>query len=1530
MSYYHPRTGEGATLSKEYLHDLSDTALEVRKKLNEIKDAPVLPADVKNLHDLLFKVILDEKISVNRILECRSDKTARDLSPQLFEGMWIIAFSLGLIPGFPIDRIQIYTGKITEDITPIKRAQTLEYLKSRSIATSSREGASDLTLSMGGGSAEDPATFYFCSSKFYEREVKKSVDDYDISQIFIATEERFKDQTFKILLLVRDKGVVTGKLDRAYRRYLARHVNKDTDIFGREDLEAAFIRLREQVGMIKETEAFIQTSYFGEKPPRPFLSLRFHQELIVEKSIQMYLKDKEAHDTLLWGVVPRGGKTYMCGGFIRDVSAKVVFIVAGAYSETKTQFVDEMFLTEPSGFQDFVDYTVVDVKNQDFVYDESKKYIFFISIELLRNYAVESSNARERIIINLLKDETIVPDIVFFDEIHKGGTTQLADDAMELISKHAFKIFMTATYTKPFIKEEYKITESQLITWDYEDIQKAKTMESAETVVYFEQRYGDALCKNVLAKQLARGNTTKVIAEQYQKFPDIMFLTTSFSDTYKESIKLQVDKDDTVGFSMAALFHTRPQKPTAGESDILTMYKQFINVSKIGLFLNYLGPANTQLENVGDEKITTIPGRNEHITDRISRTSERLGDRLAGMHGDEFKPHSQLWFLPQPTSGSATMGAGDDGPLLLIMKCLASAIMIHPWFQKRFAVLIVSSSTRDDKILTPEGSFVATTNGGVNTKATVSRYEKEAYKLGKGLIILAGRMLTLGVSLPCVNVVCLFDDSKSSDATYQKMFRALTESDGKKVGYVVDMNPVRTLKVLYDYTVMSVHNKKVVRDSENPVTILTNLYLVDEDQLFTIGTDGKRLNTTDTLHAHIEQQLRESRKMYKTIFQDVETQIKSVDLKEEFASLMDSLKRTKTSKLGIPDELGEEPGGGSGIERVKESATEKKSKKETGSSSEEDKMRSLQQIPQTAVTLLAFLSTSLTISEAIKYYESNTDDIQNVIYNTIMDRGLVDEKTSKETVKTVTLSALRKVETKILIPYSQMRERVTEASDDQKEVLEFILENLTPKKEQVAARGEVFTPLKLVEEMLDKLPADVWTHPEYRWLDPSNGIGNFPVVAFTKLFGGLAAAIPDEDARKRHIVENMLFMIEIDKTNIQLSKKLLHKMCGNSECKINLLEHDFLTLTADAMKTAFGFSDFHVAMGNPPYNPPKTETGSSGNSIWQNFVLKLNSLLIRGGYLCLVHPPGWKKPTEELFDSKKFTSGVYTKQVRVGQVWQVLKAQGAFTYIYTNDNKSKTLEYLKHFPSVDYYVYKKGAEASVSCSAKNIFLGNSFESENVVLDYTASYIPNLITKETIEIISLMTKKEGEKAAFRTGVDPRSFPNKDKGDIKYIYDSSAKGINYSFYKTRNANVDISKVILNENGGIDGYTCKFVDSSESLGVLHHTLMYTTDAASGRRVEVLFNSDIVKFMFLITQYSSGKMTTNERFVANSITIPPVDVTDYYEFFGLTPQHKSFIETTLALYNTFKAPKKKTEKKHSTPKRKPRSLSDTRKKKK
>jgi hypothetical protein len=45
-----------------------------------------------------------------------------------------------------------------------------------------------------------------------------------------------------------------------------------------------------------------------------------------------------------------------------------------------------------------------------------------------------------------------------------------------------------------------------------------------------------------------------------------------------------------------------------------------------------------------------------------------------------------------------------------------------------------------------------------------------------GLILLAGNQLTLGITLPLVDVVFLFNDFVSSDKIIQMMYRCMTES----------------------------------------------------------------------------------------------------------------------------------------------------------------------------------------------------------------------------------------------------------------------------------------------------------------------------------------------------------------------------------------------------------------------------------------------------------------------------------------------------------------------------------------------------------------------------------------------------------------------------------------------------------------------------------------------------------------------------------------------------------------------------------
>ena len=56
------------------------------------------------------------------------------------------------------------------------------------------------------------------------------------------------------------------------------------------------------------------------------------------------------------------------------------------------------------------------------------------------------------------------------------------------------------------------------------------------------------------------------------------------------------------------------------------------------------------------------------------------------------------------------------------------------------------------------------------------------------MILLAGNMLTLGITLNMCDVVALMNNNFSSDKVLQQMYRCMTEGSQKKFGFVVDLN----------------------------------------------------------------------------------------------------------------------------------------------------------------------------------------------------------------------------------------------------------------------------------------------------------------------------------------------------------------------------------------------------------------------------------------------------------------------------------------------------------------------------------------------------------------------------------------------------------------------------------------------------------------------------------------------------------------------------------------------------------------------
>jgi len=204
--------------------------------------------------------------------------------------------------------------------------------------------------------------------------------------------------------------------------------------------------------------------------------------------------------------------------------------------------------------------------------------------------------------------------------------------------------------------------------------------------------------------------------------------------------------------------------------------------------------------------------------------------------------------------------------------------------------------------------------------------------------------------------------------------------------------------------------------------------------------------------------------------------------------------------------------------------------------------------------------------------------------------------------------------------------------DNPKELLELIDSCLKPKQEEKKKYGEVFTPFKLINEMLDKLPKKVWKNKNYKWFDPANGMGNFPIAIYLRLMKGLKEKIPNDKERKKHILENMLYMSELNKKNVYVCKQIFNI---NDEYKLNLYNGDSLELDT---RKEWGIDKFDVLVGNPPYNKGgiKSHTGKylgeKNETIWPKFVEYSINHLNDNGFLVFINPLSWLKKSHNLHD----------------------------------------------------------------------------------------------------------------------------------------------------------------------------------------------------------------------------------------------------------------------------------------------------------
>jgi len=126
-------------------------------------------------------------------------------------------------------------------------------------------------------------------------------------------------------------------------------------------------------------------------------------------------------------------------------------------------------------------------------------------------------------------------------------------------------------------------------------------------------------------------------------------------------------------------------------------------------------------------------------------------------------------------------------------------------------------------------------------------------------------------------------------------------------------------------------------------------------------------------------------------------------------------------------------------------------------------------------------------------------------------------------------------------------------------------------------------------------------------------MGNYPIVIYLRLMEGLKNEIPNDKKRKKHILENMIYMSEKNKKNCYITKQIFDI---NNEFKLNLYEGDSLSLN---IKKDFGIDNFDVIIGNPPYNEKSNKRGELP-PIYDKFI---EYYVNKCTYLIFIVPSRW-------------------------------------------------------------------------------------------------------------------------------------------------------------------------------------------------------------------------------------------------------------------------------------------------------------------
>jgi hypothetical protein len=769
-----------------------------------------------------------------------------------------------------------------------------------------------------------------------------------------------------------------------------------------------------------------------------------------------------------------------------------------------------------------------------------------INIEMSENNIFIMSKQLLQKYINektILTIKNLKLDIIVFDENHFSGTTNLSKQILESYSSmNTIKLYLTATYNKPL--SEWNILQECQMYWDIEDEQICKSiLIDNNNIDKLKEKHGHEYIDNTIQHYANLGYSINDIFKAYQSMPDLHLITNMFDSQRYEIIKDNI-MGSNYGFSFDVLFS-------------LNKKKEFNYKNEISLILRYIS---------GSEKEQDYKTGDESIFRRINNICSR-------------KPFTQIWFLPSNNINEISKN----------LKLLMSQDKIL----KNYNVLCINRKNTD---------LAHDIKQEIIKQEIITESENKL-----GLILLTGNMLSLGITINSCDIVILLNNTLSSDKIMQQMFRSMTEGINKKMGFVVDLNISRVLHTCINY---SIYKNNTNIEDKIKYLIENHLINIDIDMM-----EHKKINSDGIIKKLLDIWKGDPINSFKTLLRNLDNDYIIFDnptqrlLNESFSNTIKDKIDSTIELKDENDELQELP---SGKETKKDNDNEDITKEKKEESKEEIKISFTKDVLPYIIPLTCIL----TIQNKNKDFITMLNDIKH--NKELLE--IFDDQCLIWFSKGGLIEIIRDIVNKYFDKHSntynisiQFKMSIQSLIDNPIKLLELISDCLKPKIIEKNKFGEVFTPMNFINDKMlsdiekyymEKYNENIYIQENLTWYDPATGMGNFSLAIYYKLMEGLKNKIPNEEERKKHIIEKQLYMGELNKKNCFVVSQIFNI---NNNYRLNLYQGD--TLKTDTCKE-FNIKKFDIIIGNPPYNEELTSVGAKPlyNKFIEYYIDKCNLL----------------------------------------------------------------------------------------------------------------------------------------------------------------------------------------------------------------------------------------------------------------------------------------------------------------------------------